>query len=136
MSTEDRRPPESTTDCEKCSWEQERIAEKPDFGSIIPEKKHIEQFMHCGMCLRESGDDPYQQQLEVGWTIHGIQVWCRRHDANIMHISFEGSRHPSASGVHESWLEKANEFSGDCCTPPEEKQHSCSSDDELKEQNR
>ena len=123
-----QRPPESTTDCEKCSWEEERKAEKPDFSSIIPEKKHIEQFMHCVMCLRESGTEPYTQHLEVGWTIHGVQVWCRRHDANIMHISFEGSKHPSASGKHESWTERAERFSGDCCTPPK--------DDEWKEQNK
>jgi|GEM_PF-3449044 len=134
MSTEDRQPPKSATDCERCSWEKERVVDKPDFGSIIPEKNHIQQFMHCGMCLSKSGDKPYQQQLEVGWTMNGLQIWCRIHDANVMHIDFEGSRHPSASGVHESWVEKANEFSGGCCKTHEKESEQ--TEEEWKEQNK
>ena len=30
--------------------------------------------------------------LEVGFTAHGFQVWCRRHDANIVHVDFDGAR--------------------------------------------
>ncbi|MEE4299787.1 MAG: hypothetical protein V2J24_10120 [Pseudomonadales bacterium] len=32
------------------------------------------------------------QRLEVGFTEFGIQVWCRRHDANIVHVDFGGQR--------------------------------------------
>ena len=34
-------------------------------------------------------------QLEIGWTRLGIQVWCRRHELNILHMDFEGHKHPA-----------------------------------------
>jgi hypothetical protein len=33
------------------------------------------------------------QKIQVGWTQLGLQVWCIRHDCNIMHIDFEGVKH-------------------------------------------
>ena len=27
--------------------------------------------------------------IEVGFTSSGFQVWCRKHDANVLHIDFE-----------------------------------------------
>ena len=35
------------------------------------------------------------QKIQVGWTDHGIQVWCVRHDCNIVHLDFEGYTHPA-----------------------------------------
>ena len=32
---------------------------------------------------------------EVGWTKLGLQVWCKRHDANMMHIDFQKQQHPA-----------------------------------------
>ena len=32
------------------------------------------------------------QRLDVGFTEFGIQVWCRRHDANVVHVNFGGAR--------------------------------------------
>ena len=37
----------------------------------------------------------YEQQLEVGSTPIGIQVWCLRHDVNVIHVDFEGHKHPA-----------------------------------------
>ena len=54
---------------------------------------NIVQYIHCGMCLEETGDKPYHPLLEVGWTKFGMQIWCRIHDVNIMHMDFEGSKH-------------------------------------------
>jgi len=34
-------------------------------------------------------------QYEVGFTVTGIQVWCKRHDCNIVHIDFQSQRHPA-----------------------------------------
>jgi hypothetical protein len=34
-------------------------------------------------------------QIEAGFTPLGIQVWCRRCEANIVHVDFEGMRHPA-----------------------------------------
>ena len=32
------------------------------------------------------------QRLDVGFTEFGIQVWCRRHDVNVVHVNFGGAR--------------------------------------------
>ena len=29
-------------------------------------------------------------RLDVGFTDKGLQVWCRRHDLNVVHIDFDG----------------------------------------------
>ena len=50
-------------------------------------------YIHCGICLEETGDKPYHQRIQVGWTKFGIQVWCNLHDVNMMHMDFEGSKH-------------------------------------------
>jgi len=51
---------------------------------------------HCGLCLESVPDGVSPQEwrrVEVGWTRKGLQVWCLRHDCNIMHIDFDGVRH-------------------------------------------
>ncbi len=55
-----------------------------------PPVNDIGAFIHCKKCLQGECN----QRLEVGWTEQGLQVWCRRHDMNIIHIDFEGHRHP------------------------------------------
>ena len=55
-------------------------------------------FMHCGKCLREKPDgvSPAEwARLESGWTLAGLQVWCLRHECNVMHMDFEGQKHPA-----------------------------------------
>ncbi len=64
----------------------------------IPNTKEIEAYMHCNRCLTEIplGESPESYaRLSIGFTPIGIQVWCVRHDANILHVHFEGQRHPS-----------------------------------------
>lgn len=51
----------------------------------------IQMFFHCNKCLKEASIPQY---IEVGFTEVGIQVWCRRHNLNIIHINFEGHLHP------------------------------------------
>jgi len=54
----------------------------------------IVSFMHCKVCLDERPPDlsPREYaQLEVGFTKPGIQIWCKRHEINIMHVDFEGA---------------------------------------------
>lgn len=53
-------------------------------------------FFHCAKCLEEKPDSMSARewsQIEVGWTTPGVQVWCRRHNCNIMHVDFEGQTH-------------------------------------------
>jgi hypothetical protein len=55
-------------------------------------------FMHCRRCLSElpDGESPESwARLSVGWTAIGLQVWCVRHDVNLLHIDFEGHTHPA-----------------------------------------
>lgn len=62
----------------------------------IPNTNEIVQYLHCGKCVVDipSGTSPADwARLEVGWTQLGLQVWCRRHNCNVMHIDFEGVQH-------------------------------------------
>ena len=57
---------------------------------------HIEMFLHCKLCLDDipHGISPKEHaSISVGWTIHGFQAWCNRHEANILHVDFEGQKH-------------------------------------------
>ena len=63
----------------------------------------IQGLIHCVQCLHEiaeivgydSGRSvSYFQEVEVGLTDVGIQVWCVRHDCNMYHLDFEGMFHP------------------------------------------
>ncbi len=64
----------------------------------ISSEKGIEMFLHCGQCLKEKPDDISPStwaKLEVGWTLIGLQVWCKRHNLNVLHVDFEGAKHPA-----------------------------------------
>ena len=55
---------------------------------------NITTFLHCKMCLQEKppGISPRDySHLEVGFTVPGFQVWCRRHEANVIDVDFEGA---------------------------------------------
>ena len=72
-----------------------------------PATNEIVTFFHCSLCIKElpSGISPRDwAQLEVGWTPHGIQIWCKRHECNVAHIDFEGAQHPANLGIHQADL--------------------------------
>ena len=54
-------------------------------------------FIHCKQCLDEFYSKPSDlspreyAQVEVGFTKPGIQIWCKRHEVNVMDIDFEGA---------------------------------------------
>ena len=60
---------------------------------------HIELFLHCKLCLEDipklnySVSPKEHADISVGWTVHGFQAWCNRHEANILHVDFEGQKH-------------------------------------------
>jgi hypothetical protein len=61
----------------------------------VPNTNGILSYVHCKQCFVEDGGGGRgSQQLEVGWTMLGIQVWCARHEMNVVHIDFEGHQHP------------------------------------------
>lgn len=58
----------------------------------------IGMFMHCRRCLLELpiNESPAgYARLAMGFTPVGVQVWCERHDINVVHIDFEGAVHPA-----------------------------------------
>jgi hypothetical protein len=60
----------------------------------------IQMYFHCRECVAElpAGESPADyQRIQAGWTARGFQVWCRRHELNIMHVDFEGQKHPAAT---------------------------------------
>ena len=64
----------------------------------ISNENQISAFLHCGLCLQELpvGKSAAEwASLEIGWTKQGLQVWCKRHDCNVMHINFEKAKHPA-----------------------------------------
>ena len=59
----------------------------------------IEQNIICSKCETEfllgSTDSRSLQdysRLDIGFTSIGVQVWCRRHDANVVKIDFAGQK--------------------------------------------
>lgn len=64
----------------------------------IPNTLQAHLYLHCGKCLNElpKGISAREySQLEVGYTKLGFQVWCRRHECNVMHVDFQGQTHPA-----------------------------------------
>lgn len=58
----------------------------------------IEQPIVCSRCADEVADGTAGPisladygRLEVGFSTRGLQIWCRRHDSNVVHIDFEGN---------------------------------------------
>jgi len=60
----------------------------------IPTQNGITQLMHCPRCVKELGErkiplSPQQYaKVEFGFTSRGVQLWCVRHNLNIIHIDF------------------------------------------------
>ena len=61
----------------------------------------IIQYVVCSKCADELAalSPPQSLQdyaaIDVGFTDYGIQVWCRRHKSNIVHIDFQGAKMPA-----------------------------------------
>lgn len=60
---------------------------------LTPEDNNILAYFHCALCLHEKPDGQSPQEwgrLEAGWTEQGLQVWCWRHEVNVLNIDLEG----------------------------------------------
>lgn len=67
-------------------------------------ENNIGAYLHCGKCLSECKNkeeirtvqSPKEySKVSVGWTKKGMQVWCDRHNCNIVNIDFQGQKHPA-----------------------------------------
>jgi hypothetical protein len=68
----------------------------------IPITNEMTTFLHCKRCMDElMNNDAIElsprdyAQLEIGMTKWGFQVWCKRHECNVMHVDYEGAVHPA-----------------------------------------
>ena len=68
----------------------------------ISGENSITTFLHCGKCLKEWKDkvsgimSPQEySSLDVGYSKIGLQIWCKRHNHNVIHLDFEGHKHPA-----------------------------------------
>lgn len=65
---------------------------------MVGNNNEILQYLHCNQCFKEKPDDISMKdyaRYEVGWTPDGLQMWCIRHDCNVMHVDFQNQRHPA-----------------------------------------
>lgn len=70
--------------------------DKTDWDKTKPQEKNdITAFFHCKDCIEEKPDNISPREfirVEVGWTKLGLQVWCVRHDKNIINLDFMGQK--------------------------------------------
>jgi hypothetical protein len=55
----------------------------------------IKAFFHCKKCIVEKPYDQSPQswqRIQAGWTVKGLQVWCTRHDCDVMNLDFLGQK--------------------------------------------
>jgi len=69
---------------------------------MISNTNKIQMYIHCGRCLNDFKKHKYPNKsmadiskFDIGWTKQGLQVWCQIHDCNIVHIDFQGIKHPA-----------------------------------------
>ena len=58
---------------------------------VMPDISDIIAYFHCKTCLEEipEGVSPAEwSDQQAGWTMYGLQVWCNRHNKNIIGLEF------------------------------------------------
>lgn len=59
------------------------------------EENEILTFFHCAKCMRDKPPNLSPRQYvrnEIGFTPKGLQIWCIRHEENIIHLDFRGQK--------------------------------------------
>ncbi len=70
----------------------------PNKNRKIPASNKIELYFQCKKCIEEKPGDQSPAEwarFNVGWTKLGLQVWCVRHDCNVISIDFQGNQLPA-----------------------------------------
>lgn len=60
-----------------------------DVSGRASEPNAIVRYFHCTCCIQElpKGESPQSwAQLECGLTEDGVQVWCKRHNINVVRM--------------------------------------------------
>jgi hypothetical protein len=64
----------------------------------ISARNEIQAYFHCRSCFKEKPPKMAPRDwmhIEAGWTPQGFQVWCVRCECNVVHVDFEGHKHPA-----------------------------------------
>ena len=78
---------------------------------MVGNNNEILQYVHCGQCAKEKPNNMSMKEYgnyELGWTPDGLQMWCIRHDCNVMHVDFQGQRHPANTSRKKTPKERRN----------------------------
>ena len=71
---------------------------------MVSNELSIVKYLHCGLCLEDYKNNPEMNKkmspgdyarTQTGWTREGLQIWCNRHNCNVVHIDFQGHKHPA-----------------------------------------
>jgi len=64
--------------------------------TAVPAACDIVSYLHCPLCFEEwtagtaPADSPKSySRLSIGLTLRGLQVWCDRHEASVVHLDFD-----------------------------------------------
>ena len=77
----------------------------------IPNTLKILQYLHCRKCITQKPLGVSMSEwggYDIGWTKLGLQVWCKKHNCNMMHIDFQGQQHPANLTTKKDKNEKTN----------------------------
>jgi len=61
----------------------------------IPSTNEISTFLHCSLCMFElpEGVSPRSYtNYDIGYTDIGLQIWCKRHNCNVINLDFAGQK--------------------------------------------
>lgn len=79
---------------------------------------NIVAYLHCSKCLAEISSNPElaaelspkdYSRVQAGWTKEGLQLWCNRHECNVLHIDFQGNKLPADTTAKLDALQKGDE---------------------------
>jgi hypothetical protein len=87
MSTNQPHDHSTGAPCSACARSEERVV--PDREGRLPIDNAIGGFICCGLCQKERPKNiamRHYARLNVGFTEEGLQIWCTRHDVNVLHL--------------------------------------------------
>jgi len=65
-----------------------------NFNGVM--ENEIKLYFHCKKCCEENKERFQNMReyssIECGWTEAGFQVWCKRHNCNVVNVGFKGQK--------------------------------------------
>lgn len=62
-------------------------------NKVVQSRPVLDQYIHCRVCVDETGTAPYQQDIEVGFLFNNVDTYiavlCKRHDIPITRIKID-----------------------------------------------